>query len=142
MRHEMFNKILIANRGEIAVRIIRTCKRLNIATVAVYSDADRHSLHRQMADESVHIGGASARESYLDANKLIEAGIATGCQAIHPGYGFLSENAQFARQIAAAGLVFIGPPAEVIALMGVKIAAKEAGPSRPACRFFPVTWMR
>lgn len=125
MRHEMFNKILIANRGEIAVRIIRTCKRLNIATVAVYSDADRHSLHRQTADESVHIGGASARESYLDANKLVEAAIATGCQAVHPGYGFLSENAQFARQIAAAGLVFIGPPAEVIALMGDKIAAKE-----------------
>ena len=121
----MFDKILIANRGEIAVRIIRTCKRLNIATVAVYSDADRLSLHRQLADESVYLGGSSARESYLDTDKIIEAALSTGCQAVHPGYGFLSENAQFARRIAAAGLVFIGPPAEVIALMGDKIAAKE-----------------
>ncbi len=125
MKKPMIDKILIANRGEIAVRIIRTCKRLNIATVVVYSDADRHSLHRQLADEAVYIGSSSARESYLDAKKLIDAAVSTGCRAIHPGYGFLSENARFARQVAAAGLIFIGPPAEVISLMGDKIAAKE-----------------
>lgn len=121
----MIEKMLISNRGEIAARIIRTCKRLNIATVAVYSDADRHSLHKQMADDSVYIGNSPARESYLNASKLIDAALSTGCRAVHPGYGFLSENAQFARQVTASGLVFIGPPAGVIARMGDKIAAKE-----------------
>jgi propionyl-CoA carboxylase alpha chain len=121
----MFEKIMIANRGEIAVRIIRTCRRLGVRTVAVYSDADKRSLHRQMADEAVHIGGANAMESYLDMEKLISAALDTGCQAVHPGYGFLSENARFARSVQSAGLVFIGPPADAIAVMGDKIASKE-----------------
>jgi propionyl-CoA carboxylase alpha chain len=121
----MFEKILIANRGEIAVRIIRTCKRLGVATVAVYSDADGRSLHRQMADAAAHIGVSHARDSYLDPEKIISAALSTGCQAVHPGYGFLSENAGFARSVEAAGLTFIGPPARSIALMGDKIASKE-----------------
>ncbi len=121
----MFDKILIANRGEIAVRIIHTCKRMGIGTVAVYSDADSRSLHRQLADEAVHIGGPHAQESYLNGERIIAAALSTGCRAVHPGYGFLSENAQFARNVEAAGLTFIGPPAGTIALMGDKIAAKE-----------------
>ncbi len=125
----MFEKILIANRGEIAVRIIRTCKRLGIATVAVYSDADSRSLHRQLADESVHIGGPHARESYLDVDRIISAAVSTNCGAVHPGYGFLSENPRFAEAVASAGLTFIGPPAEVIAKMGDKIGSKELAAS-------------
>jgi len=121
----MFEKILIANRGEIAVRIIRTCKRLGIASVAVYSEADSRSLSRQMADAAVPIGESHARESYLDTEKVIATALAAGCQAIHPGYGFLSENAGFARSVEAAGLTFIGPPASAVALMGDKITSKE-----------------
>lgn len=121
----MFDKILIANRGEIAVRIIRSCKRLGIGAVVVYSDADSRSLHVQTADESVHIGGPQAQDSYLDAEKMIAAALSTGCRAVHPGYGFLSENARFARSVAAAGLVFIGPPAKAIDTMGDKLASKE-----------------
>ncbi len=121
----MFDTILIANRGEIAVRIIRSCKRLGIGAVAVYSDADSRSLHVQTADESVHIGGPRAQDSYLDAEKMIAAALSTGCRAVHPGYGFLSENARFARSVAAAGLVFIGPPAKAIDTMGDKLASKE-----------------
>ena len=121
----MFNKILIANRGEIAIRIIRTCNRLGIGTVAVYSNADSRSLHRNLADESVHIGESQSQKSYLNIDKIIAAAKATGCQAIHPGYGFLSENAQFAQAVAAAGMVFIGPPAAVVDLMGDKITSKE-----------------
>ncbi len=121
----MFDKILIANRGEITVRIIRSCQRLGIGAVAVYSDADRRSRHVQQADEAVHIGAAPARASYLDAEKIVAVARSTGCQAVHPGYGFLSENADFARRVTEAGLVFIGPPAEAIALMGDKIASKE-----------------
>ena len=121
----MLTKILIANRGEIAVRIIRTCNRLGIATVAVYSNADSRSLYVQMADESVHIGGPHAQDSYLNAEKIIDAAISTGCTAVHPGYGFLSENAKFARSIEAAGLTFIGPPATAIDMMGDKISSKE-----------------
>ncbi|MGM0404181.1 MAG: acetyl/propionyl/methylcrotonyl-CoA carboxylase subunit alpha [Thermodesulfobacteriota bacterium] len=121
----MFQKILIANRGEIAVRISRTCKRFGIATVAVYSDADSRSMCRQTVDTAVHIGGSYAVDSYLDQEKIISTALSTGCQAIHPGYGFLSENAAFARSVEAAGLKFIGPPAEAIALMGDKIASKE-----------------
>lgn len=121
----MFEKILIANRGEIAVRVIRTCRRLGVRAVAVYSDADSRSLHRQMADEAVHIGAAPARESYLDGDKIIAAALSTGCGGVHPGYGFLSENADFARSLQAAGMVFIGPPADAIARMGDKIASKQ-----------------
>ncbi|HYG07578.1 MAG TPA: acetyl/propionyl/methylcrotonyl-CoA carboxylase subunit alpha [Stenotrophomonas sp.] len=120
----MFDKILIANRGEIACRVIATCRRLGIATVAVYSDADRHARHVRLADEAVHIGAAPARESYLSGEAILAAAQATGAQAIHPGYGFLSENADFAEACAAAGVVFIGPPPAAIRAMGDKSAAK------------------
>src|SRR5665213_4025268 len=105
----LFSKILIANRGEIAVRIIRTCRRLGIATVVVYSEADAASLAVEMADEAVLIGLSPAAQSYLVADRVIAAARETGAQAIHPGFGFLSERAEFARQCAAAGVVFIGP---------------------------------
>ncbi len=121
----MFDKILIANRGEIAVRIMRTCRRLGIKTVAVFSDADSRSMHRQMADEAVYIGGSSARDSYLNGEKIVTAAMSTGCKAVHPGYGFLSESAHFARLVEASNLGFVGPPADVIAVMGDKIASKE-----------------
>ncbi|WP_341915581.1 acetyl/propionyl/methylcrotonyl-CoA carboxylase subunit alpha [Ferrovibrio terrae] len=120
----MFRKILIANRGEIACRVIRTAKRMGVATVAVYSDADAHARHVAMADEAVHIGAAPVRESYLLPDRIINAAKLTGAQAIHPGYGFLSENAAFARACAEAGLVFIGPPPKAIEAMGLKGAAK------------------
>jgi propionyl-CoA carboxylase alpha chain len=120
----MFDTVLIANRGEIAVRIIRTCQHLGIRTVAVYSDADARSLHRHLADEAVHIGNAPASDSYLNPEKILSAAKDRGCQAVHPGYGFLSENTGFAESVQAAGLTFIGPPAEAIALMGDKIASK------------------
>src|SRR6266540_6776427 len=117
----MFSKILIANRGEIACRVIKTARRLGIKTVAVYSDADRNARHVAMADEAVHIGPSSARESYLVADKIIAAARHTGAQAIHPGYGFLSENAGFARLVRDAGLIFIGPSPESLAAVGNKI---------------------
>ena len=121
----MFDKILIANRGEIAVRIMRTCQRMGIRTVAVYSDADSRSMHRLMADEAVDLGSAPAQQSYLAKEKIIEAALAQQCQAIHPGYGFLAENPDFARMTHEAGLVFIGPPASVIATLGDKLASKR-----------------
>ena len=120
----MFNKILIANRGEIACRVAATCKRLGIASVAVYSDADAKAKHVAACDEAVHIGGAAAGESYLRIERIIAAALATGAQAVHPGYGFLSENEDFAQACEAAGLVFIGPPVGAIAAMGSKAAAK------------------
>ncbi len=120
----MFDKILIANRGEIACRIIDTARRMGVATVAVYSDADRGALHVAAADEACHIGPAPASESYLLGAKIIDAALATGAQAVHPGYGFLSENADFAEACAEAGLVFIGPPAAAIRAMGSKSEAK------------------
>lgn len=120
----MFTKVLIANRGEIACRVIATCRRLGIATVAVYSDADRNARHVRLADEAIHIGPAAARESYLRGDALLDAARLTGAQAIHPGYGFLSENADFADACAAAGITFIGPPASAIRAMGDKSAAK------------------
>lgn len=121
----MFNKILIANRGEIACRVIKTAKKMGVRTVAVYSDADAHSLHVAMADEAIHIGAAPSRESYLLGDKVIEAAIKTGAQAIHPGYGFLSENADFCRKCADNNIVFIGPPIGAIEAMGSKSAAKQ-----------------
>ena len=121
----MFQKILIANRGEIACRVIRTARRLGIRTVAVYSDADRHALHVSMADEAVNIGAPAPKESYLRGERIIEAALATGAQAIHPGYGFLSENAGFAALCAASGVTFIGPPPAAIEAMGSKSAAKR-----------------
>jgi len=120
----MFTKILIANRGEIACRVIATCQRLGIATVAVYSDADRNARHVRLADEAIAIGQAPARESYLRGDAILAAARRTGAQAIHPGYGFLSENAGFAQACAEAGIVFIGPSAAAIRAMGDKSAAK------------------
>ena len=121
----MFTKILVANRGEIACRVIKTAKRMGIATVAVYSDADRTARHVQLADEAVRLGPAPSRESYLVADKIIAAARQTGAQAIHPGYGFLSENENFARRVEEEGLVFIGPKHYSIAAMGDKIASKK-----------------
>ncbi|MER9894009.1 acetyl/propionyl/methylcrotonyl-CoA carboxylase subunit alpha [Mesorhizobium sp. M0119] len=121
----MFAKILVANRGEIACRVIRTARSMGLRSVAVYSDADAHALHVEMADEAVHIGAAPANESYLRGDKIISAALATGAEAIHPGYGFLSENPDFVDQVAAAGLIFIGPSAASIRAMGLKDAAKR-----------------
>ena len=120
-----FNKVLIANRGEIAIRLIRACHKLNLKAVAVFSDADENALHVALADEAIHIGASEARASYLDADKIIQAALQTGAGAIHPGYGFLSENADFAQRCGDAGIVFVGPSPEVIASMGAKIEAKR-----------------
>ncbi|TIU70449.1 MAG: 3-methylcrotonyl-CoA carboxylase, partial [Mesorhizobium sp.] len=116
----MFAKILIANRGEIACRVIRTARKMGVRTVAVYSNADAKSLHLEMADEAVHIGASPAGESYLRGDKIVAAALAAGAEAIHPGYGFLSENPNFVDQVTAAGLVFIGPSAASIRAMGLK----------------------
>ena len=121
----MFNKILIANRGEIACRVIKTARRMGIRTVAVYSEADANARHVRLADEAVLLGPAAARESYLVADKIVEACKRTGAQAVHPGYGFLSENADFADALAANGIAFIGPPASAIRAMGSKSEAKK-----------------
>ena len=121
----MFSKILIANRGEIACRIINTCRDMGVRTVAVFSDADRDALHVQEADEAVYIGPAPASESYLDGKKIIQAAKRTGAEAIHPGYGFLSENSAFAKACAKENIIFIGPPAKAIDVMGDKAKAKK-----------------
>ena len=121
----MFSKILIANRGEIACRVIRTARRMGVATVAIYSDADARALHVEMADEAVHIGAAPVGESYLRDDRIVTAAINSRAEAIHPGYGFLSENPDFVDQVTAAGLVFIGPSAASIRAMGLKDAAKR-----------------
>ena len=121
----MLRRVLVANRGEIALRVIRACHEEGVATVAVYSDADRLSPHVRAAEAAVHIGAAPAAESYLNAGKLIEAARATGCDAVHPGYGFLSERAAFAQAVVDAGLVFVGPPASAIAAMGDKTEARR-----------------
>lgn len=127
----MIKRLLIANRGEIAVRIIRTCKEMNIETVAVYSTADHEALHVQLADYAICIGGPKANESYLNMKNILSAACMTGCDAIHPGFGFLSENAKFARLVMQCGLIFIGPSPEVIDMMGDKHNARmkmiEAG---------------
>jgi acetyl-CoA carboxylase biotin carboxylase subunit len=122
----MFRKVLIANRGEIAVRVIRTLREMGIATVAIYSDADRASLHVRMADEAAHVGPAPSAESYLRIDKILDAAQRHGAEAIHPGYGFLSENAEFAAACEALGIVFIGPSSDSIRRMGSKTAARRA----------------
>lgn len=121
----MFQKVLIANRGEIAVRIIQACRDLGVIAVAVYSEADREALHAQIADEAICIGPARAADSYLNMDNIISAALASGCQAIHPGFGFLSENPDFAERTTQAGLAFIGPTAATIRLMGDKSEAKR-----------------
>ena len=121
----LFNKILIANRGEIACRLIRSARGLGYQTVAVFSDADTDAPHVALADEAVHIGASPAAQSYLNVPALLEAARKTGADAVHPGYGFLSENAAFAQACADAGLVFIGPPAAAIEAMGNKALAKR-----------------
>jgi acetyl-CoA carboxylase, biotin carboxylase subunit len=118
-------KILIANRGEIAVRVARTCKEMGIGTVAIYSDADRTALHVRSCDEAVRVGTPPSRESYLVIDNVIAACKATGADAVHPGYGFLSENAKFARGCASAGIIFIGPPSEAMEEMGEKTRARR-----------------
>ena len=121
----MFEKILIANRGEIACRVIKTARRMGIATVAIHSDADRNALHVEMADEAVHIGPSPANQSYIVIDKVMQAIAQTGAQAVHPGYGFLSENPKFAQALETAGVAFIGPPVKAIEAMGDKITSKK-----------------
>jgi propionyl-CoA carboxylase alpha chain len=121
----MFDKILIANRGEIACRVMRTARRLGIATVAVFSEADRNALHLQFADEVVGIGPAQPRESYLAVDRIVDACLKTGATAVHPGYGFLAENAEFCERLENEGITFIGPKADSMRAMGDKIAAKS-----------------
>ena len=124
-KSEMVKKILVANRGEIALRVIRTCRRLGIRTVAVYSDADRRAPHVSAADEAVRLGGAEPADSYLSIPRLLDAARATGAEALHPGYGFLSERAELAEACAAAGIMFVGPPAAAMRALGDKIGARR-----------------
>ena len=122
----MFSSVLIANRGEIAVRVIRACQELGIETIAVYSELDRDALHVRLADTAFALGGQSAAEPYLNTERMLEIIGESGAQAVHPGYGFFSENADFARAITDMGVTFIGPPPAAIEVMGDKISAREA----------------
>ena len=122
----MFRKVLIANRGEIAIRIIRTCRELGIRAVAIYSEADAESLHVRMADEAVCVGPASSSQSYLKINTIVAAAKAVNAEAVHPGYGFLAESAEFASAVTSAGLTFIGPGTEAMDIMGSKTSARRA----------------
>src|ERR1700716_886466 len=125
----MFRKVLVANRGEIAVRVIRALREMSIGSIAVYSNADRAALHVRMADEAAHIGPATASESCLRIDRILEAGAKHGADAIHPGYGFLSENAEFAAACESAGVTFIGPSSDSIRQMGSKTAARRLAQS-------------
>ncbi len=133
----MFTKILIANRGEIACRVMKTCKRLGIATVAIYSDADAKAPHVTMADEAVRVGPAPVKDSYLQAEAIILAARQTGAQAIHPGYGLLSEKSAFARAVAEAGITFIGPPPSVLDAFGDKMKARHVALAAGHLRHHP-----
>ena len=125
MTHSLCKKLLVANRGEIALRVMRTASELGISTVAVYSDADRNALHTRRADVALHIGGSAPSESYLCGERILQVAKEAGCDAVHPGYGFLAENAAFAEACEAAGITFIGPPANAIRQMGDKVAARR-----------------
>lgn len=125
VRDHVISTVLVANRGEIACRIFRTCRELGIRTVAVHSDADEHALHTRVADATVRLPGSTPTETYLRGELIVKAAVAAGADAVHPGYGFLSENAEFARAVQAAGLLWIGPPPEAIEAMASKTRAKQ-----------------